>query len=401
MSELVVPRAKGRLPELDSLRGLAAFTVVLLHFVLMWPGWLNSVGIREFRHIPMTLLYPLYAGHEAVMLFFVLSGLVLALPFLNHKAQPYPVFVVRRVLRIYGPYVVALGVAVAGAAIWHGHIEHGAWASTIWSNPVSPRLIVQHIVFLCVYDWSQFNVVIWSLIYEMRISLIFPLLIALVARCGTKRSLAIAATGSLVALAASNHHDKMSATYNVMMTLHYSAFFILGILLATHLDRIGEWFRAASRAKRIAFFAGSFGLYELCGPLDHIHPRLVSFVIGDWGVAVGAIGLIVVGLNSQRVSSLLRSPVPAFLGRISYSLYLIHSLVLMALTFGLRDRVSPTLQLPLYLAVAIASSYLFCRMVEEPFMRLGQRFSKSRSARPVGEPVLPSGIVLGQAGENA
>ena len=58
-----------RLEPLDSLRGLAALTVLSLHVLLLMPdqgGWLWRA--------------PFYNGHEAVLLFFVLSGFVLYLP---------------------------------------------------------------------------------------------------------------------------------------------------------------------------------------------------------------------------------------------------------------------------------------------------------------------------------
>jgi peptidoglycan/LPS O-acetylase OafA/YrhL len=72
-----------RIDALDSVRGLAAFTVVTLHALTVYPtfryldhssfGWL----------VTRTPLVLFYAGHEAVILFFVPSGFVLALPYLS------------------------------------------------------------------------------------------------------------------------------------------------------------------------------------------------------------------------------------------------------------------------------------------------------------------------------
>lgn len=360
--------------ELDSLRGLAAFTVVIHHFVLMWPQWLPSLGISEFHALPITVVYPLYAGHEAVMLFFVLSGLVLSLPYLRRRNQSYPIFLARRTLRIYGPYLGALLAAIAGAAVWHGNLGHGRWSSDSWSEPVNSHLVLQHIAFLGVYNWARFDFVIWSLIYEMRISIVFPLLVGFILRRSTATAVLVAAGASLLALAGANHHDQMSATYNLMMTFHYTAFFILGILVAKNLAAISAWYQSLSRAGRTALLLVSFLAYNLSTPLDHISGRLVAFIAGDWGVALGAIGFIVIGLNATIARRILNSAVPVFLGRISYSLYLIHGLVLLAMTFALRDT-APVVQFPLYLAASTGASFLFCVWVEEPFTRLGQQLS--------------------------
>jgi len=70
-----VPR---RFHELDAIRGLAALMVVFSHFVLIWQiPWRDEPGFLSF------LRYPFITGHEAVMLFFLLSGFVLSLPYLG------------------------------------------------------------------------------------------------------------------------------------------------------------------------------------------------------------------------------------------------------------------------------------------------------------------------------
>ena len=56
------------------------------------------------------------------------------------------------------------------------------WINFTWSEPVTLHLVMQHILFLGNYDWSQFNTAFWSLVYEMRISLVFPLIALAVLR---------------------------------------------------------------------------------------------------------------------------------------------------------------------------------------------------------------------------
>jgi peptidoglycan/LPS O-acetylase OafA/YrhL len=371
---------RGRLHELDSLRGLAAFTVVLHHFGLMWPLWQAQFDPLRLGPLHIAPFYPLYAGREAVMLFFVLSGLVLSLPYLRGRGQAYPIYLTRRILRIYAPYLGALALSICGAAFWHGNHSNRGWAANFWSEPLNLKLILQHIAFIGVYDCGQFDFVIWSLVYEMRISILFPALALLIFRTRPQLAILLAASFSLLALATAHGQHHQTAIYSFMITFHYAALFILGILLATHLTAISAWYQSLSRMVRVGIFVASFILYnESSRILDHADGLSADIAL-EWGVAMGAIGFIITAINSSMARRFLNSAVPAFLGRISYSLYLIHAPVLLALTFGIHNRLSAWAQFPIYLVATIAAAYLFCVCIEEPFTRMGQRLGRPKPA---------------------
>ncbi|WP_353070329.1 acyltransferase [Tunturibacter empetritectus] len=368
-----------RLRELDSLRGLASLVVVFHHFILMWPAWPWPTHGPLWHQLHLTLLfYPLYAGHEAVMLFFILSGLVLSFPYLLGRGQPYPIFLARRILRIYGPYLAALALSVAGAAKWHGNLGHGKWASAFWSEPVRWTLVLQHIAFLGFYNWQQFNFVIWSLIVEMRISIFFPFLALLILRVRTRIALLLAVALSLTEFVVLRLYPQTDQATGLLRTVHYTAFFIFGILLARHLKTISARFCSLPIAIRIGIGLASFLLYNLSIPFLWDYRRPWTMTSAEWLVAAGAIGFIVLGLNASPVQRFLLSAIPRFLGRISYSLYLMHVPVLLALTFSLHNALSPWGQFPIYLIATLTLSWLFCAWVEEPFIRQGQRLGKKK-----------------------
>src|ERR1700677_1903882 len=105
---LAAEAGERRFIELDALRGLAACAVIFLHYSsvpMELPTWLADL-------IAYTPFFLLVCGTQAVVFFFVLSGFVLSLPYIRGSSEPYLAFIIKRVFRIYIPYLVAIGFAV-------------------------------------------------------------------------------------------------------------------------------------------------------------------------------------------------------------------------------------------------------------------------------------------------
>ncbi len=114
-----------RLPSLDGLRGLAAIVVVVHHALLTWPALFAQYEVPNRGSgtwwLTFTPLHLAWAGREAVVVFFILSGLVLVLPFLGpRKVGTWPGYLVRRVLRLYPPVAVALVLSAVLVAASRG-----------------------------------------------------------------------------------------------------------------------------------------------------------------------------------------------------------------------------------------------------------------------------------------
>ena len=96
---------------------------------------------------------------------------------------------------------------------------------------------------------------------------------------------------------------------------------------------------------------------------------------------MGAAGLILCALNLQSFARLLEHSLPEYLGRISYSLYLTHSVVLFAMLDLLYGRLPFFLLTVVTFAVALALAHVFCLAIEEPANREGKRLASRALVR--------------------
>lgn len=368
-----------RLRELDSLRGLAALTVILQHFKMLWiEEWMLGSSPHQKRVADFFFL-PVTAGHEAVILFFVLSGFVLSIPAVDLRAQTYSVFVIRRVFRIYVPYLAALVLAVLGSMFFYGDVTKCRCFALFWSAPSDWHVFMQHVIFLGQYNTDRFNPPIWSLVHEMRISLIFPFLCALALKMKPGKSLLLALSISGASIIGINLIDSNSRYRSLFGTLHYAALFIFGIYLVRQSGHISELFGRLSIRIKIGIAVLSLLLYVYGGYFWlAAMQKVTSYEMdysGDWWTAVGAAGFIVFALNSRICSrGLLWAPVQS-LGKMSYSLYLLHATIIFISVHFLYEKTPLPIVFALCLAAIFAASSLFHRFVEVPSINLGRRLS--------------------------
>jgi peptidoglycan/LPS O-acetylase OafA/YrhL len=367
-----------RYVELDSLRGLAALMVVFQHLQLLWETDTHAARSSAILGFLLGLTRPF--GSEAVILFFVLSGFVLSLPAVNGKPQSYPAFLIRRIFRIYIPYLAAIAASVAGAFWLHGvATTKSRWFSGCWSEPVSWRLVLQYVVFVGVFETQQFDSPIWSLVHEMRISLIFPLLCEFVLRLKSKWSFVIAGGLTISALVV----EKRPFHVNPLMadSLHYAGIFVLGIFLARERNMLGIWFRSRNGLTKGLLGIWFLWLYRFAAPLLVAHIGVVLpnflFFISQWLTALGAGGLIIISLNSVAWKHVLMWRPIHFLGQISYSLYLWHFVVLLYCIHLFYGKVPLWAILCLVSVLSVFVSWLSYRWIEIPSMNLGRRLSNA------------------------
>jgi peptidoglycan/LPS O-acetylase OafA/YrhL len=156
-------------------------------------------------------------------------------------------------------------------------------------------------------------------------------------------------------------------------TLKFASFFIVGILLAQFTPNIRRLLSRIPIPFRLAGLLLSLLFYSL----GHLFPNAAK----DPMIIIGASGIIAAGLYEPEISKMLRLSLFQYLGRISYSIYLLHGTILYLLVYTLYHRV-PLIWLFLPLAIGVLFfSTAFYYLVEKPSIRLGQKLAKGfRSA---------------------
>jgi peptidoglycan/LPS O-acetylase OafA/YrhL len=344
-----------RLAPLDGLRGVAAFSVFVYHALGFAP---DASPLGVMRSSPWAVLWD---GAAAVDLFFVLSGFVLALPYLQSGQSPaYVAYATRRVFRIFPAFLVAVALSVAMRMAHHPHgLEaFSAWASVQWQEPLTPFLLLRTCTLFFLADVRPSNPVFWSLVVEIRMSLLLPLLVL-----ALQKGRSFLSDASLLAVTL--------VLANTWSWLAYLPLFAMGALAAKH---VASWFALTASVPRWALF-----VFLVCGVALYGHRALMPNLVQQQAHVVSAVGsslLIFCAIRFSSLSGVLCSPLFGFMGQTSYGFYLLH-LPLLLLLFSWSPRSAEALVLCVLMALALGYlfAWLIYRYVERPANDWGRALS--------------------------
>ena len=259
-------------------------------------GWGVDFGGASFASLGSSaqrILFWLYRSHHGVFLFFVLSGFLIARMWLADPRPTYARFAWRRTLRIYPAFLLAFAASLVFA-----------YASGTWMPPDWPR-VIGNLLFLNGAPGSgvaPFNIVTWSLFYEMTFYLAFPLLVL-----SLRNRVAIAAVGVVVPVLA--HAAGADA-----LVLCWSLLFA-GVALAFAGD-------AFPRVPSVAAIAAYLAITTLAA-FDALPGAVAILAFGAAAAAI--VSQCVRGSNA--VARLFEWRPLRALGRVSYSFYLVHWMI--------------------------------------------------------------------------
>ncbi len=375
------PDPQRRVSSLDGLRGWAALIVVLCHIFsasLVWyaPGQAPLSRWSWRWWIAQTPLHFFWAGPEMVLVFFVLSGYVLTLPAVARGAAWFRVsYYPRRLVRLYLPAWAAILFA---AALHHFPARHPLPGASAWLNqfavPVTANAgfhaatLVDSIQYL-----TPFTTALWSMKWEVIFSMLLPFVIG--ATSAARRSI-LALLGAGVCLWLVQRFSPGGTASQ--QAAHYLPMFVLGSLLAFNAEtlkrlvgkvpvgRVPVWLRAAP-------------LPVLCIVLITAaawHLRSDAGSATGWPmlcIALGSCLAVWVAIANPLVVPAMSSRVSQWLGRRSYSLYLIHQPIVVAIAFAFNGHVNVLVLTAIALPASLVAGDLLWRLVERPAIGLSRR----------------------------
>lgn len=369
--------ASGRfIPEVDGLRGIAIGAVLLHHLTAVYLVSTQRLGPMKQPMdwndvVPQSLLVAAgYAAHYGVQLFFVISGFVLALPYVEHyrSGRPRPrllPYYLRRLIRLEPVYLInmllAFGLIYLTNLGWREFIPH-----------LGPSLLYIHGLVFATPSWL--NGVAWSLEVEIQFYLVMPLLAFLLAHPSPRwrRGVLLALVVGLALLSTGWIEDAGPRwAKSLPRFLH---FFLAGFLLADlyhnrdtrSLRRHAGWDAAA--------LTSVLGLFLLLTRWNAFRFLTVLLILTFYvSLYLGKCG-----------HRLITTPGLVAVGGISYTLYLYHMPLfnelaphtLPLLNAGRPLAVEMAIQGTLILLPALLLSAALYLAIEKPFMRLSRTLNR-------------------------
>jgi len=361
---LSLPVAHHRLKYLDSLRGLAAFAVFSCHSiaVLFDTGLIGKIGV--------TPLGILFNGNAAVMFFFVLSGFVLSLPYVNPDAPlNLSSFYIKRIFRIYPAFIFAIIFSVVlkafiydknamtGSAIWFK--AYWAWD---WNAANVKDLLKTFLLIGPDFNQHLINPPIWSLVIEMQMSVILPFFIKIVSRNGA--ALNIVFLFIIIALTYRYSHWALGVFY-------------LGILMAKYKDWLTANLKQWQATQVILLAIVGIALYNIVFEFLKTYLQLNQDqrILANYLIAAGSCMLILIVMANNAMHKFLDHQIFTFLGKISYGFYLLHLPVLITIAslFTHRFSYNAACIVVTSLVATMAVAYLVHVSIEKPLHTLAAK----------------------------
>lgn len=381
---------QSKIQSLDGIRGMAAVFVLFSHVFLWFDPYLHGGARRDANpsafaeglfNSPFTFFYK---GEAAVWIFFVLSGFVLSYGLLKKKGDISAIRTAaeKRYFRLGAPVfsAILIGYILMSLGVFKGAefgltnnlsqkytysgsfleaITHGLWGSLVLGE-------------------NKYDYVLWTISIELYGSFLIFGLIALFGR-----SLVILRSISVILIIVC-----MGGSNSMLSSM---GLFSFGLLLASFpIPKTGNFKKTV-----VALILLTLGLY-LAGynPHSDSYSTMVDLahLIQDYSgwklhwphlyPQIGTCFIVTCLLISPRIFKPLERNVFQWLGRISFSFYLLHSFVLAMvaphLTVAFPKYEAMTLTLAISLPLTLIISQLFYKYVDKPSTLLARRISYSQ-----------------------
>ncbi len=355
------------MPVLDAFKAIACLMIVMHHLAVYGP--MSDVAYPLF---PGLIDWLYQYGRMAVQAFFVMAGFLAARKFAPHGeslvTSPWPI-IGQRYVRLAVPYLAALTLAIGGAALAREWMHH----DSIPAAPSIPQLLAHALLLQDLLHQEALSAGVWYIAIDFQLFALAALVLWLPRRIGFPPEI-IRATAPLLVAALTlsslfvfnrNHAWDQTAVY-------FFGSYGLGML--------GYW---ASNSRRSTLWLGLLAALAIAALLVEYRER------------IAVAGILTLALALSKPSSEMGGwPVfrpLAYLGRISFSVFLVHFPLLLLVNTAFfhlfpQQPVANALGMLLAIGISILGGGLFYTWIESrPFSK------KIRLLLPAG--FLASGLL--------
>jgi peptidoglycan/LPS O-acetylase OafA/YrhL len=350
------------LPEIDGLRFLAVFSVVVIMHI---PHYLDEIFYNKEVLEEGYWKNFVTAGGHGVDLFFVISGFILSLPFAkwrlnNGKKVSLKNYYLRRLTRLEPPYIIALLILFIG----HVWILHQYSFNELLPHFFASATYLHGIIY---HSFSWILPVAWSLEVEVQFYVLAPLffLFFLIPSRTLRRIIYLA-----IIIFSSYYWFDYWGIGNVFIFLRV---FFIGILLADLYCTKTVLVKNSS----LAFFIGILSLAGfLFIPSIYYKEGVVHYGVGYLIKMVCIFFLFHTILTNNTMKKIFSAEFITIIGGMCYSIYLLHFAIISAAGtlllkagFPLTNRFYFPLYALLFISLVLVLSAVYFVLVEKPFMK--------------------------------
>ncbi|HEY2826561.1 MAG TPA: acyltransferase [Pirellulales bacterium] len=345
-----------RVLMIDGLRGIAAMAIAWHHFAQYWP-------LSDSAQPVLTDLLTLVHDYARVaQVFFVIGGFVMARSMSRRRWTGSEVgrFVLYRYCRLGLPYLAVIGLAIGACAVGRGYLPE----ELVGAPPTLPQVLAHAVFLQDILGYGSLSAGLWFVCINFQLGLMYALILWMRdtvsghqgAKCSRWRRDASLAMGFVLS-ATSLFYFNLNERWSIWCVYFFAEFF-LGVLaqLALQNATTRKWF-------------GWYVLLMATGIAFQWRWRLVT------SLGVGLLLYFSERLEVRQQWS--TSGIISRLGRISYSLFLIHFPVfIIVASIWLRFEWGTPWQTLVGLGIAFIASLIaaeaFYRLVEESAARLSR-----------------------------
>jgi peptidoglycan/LPS O-acetylase OafA/YrhL len=324
--------AMTRQTHIDSLRGIAALIVIIVHYLAAFYPYTifgTQGAYQQHTNLENIVFFPpfgiIVSGHFAICLFFILSGYVLSYRYLGEPNQVRKLVaaIIKRPIRLGGLVWFSI---IVGSLLWYFGLfgntyvsdltSSKPWFSNFWKGDFDFSKLLVNLSTSSFSRGNIYNPPLWTIKIELYGSIMVYLFLLLFGQLKFRLLisilLVIAFYDSLyqgfwigLAIAETVKHHKLIMSF-ISKTMNYYLFLIIFIYLSSYPNYVSHDF--------------------LAGTIYAILPDDKGF--GGGYPMLSALLIFTLVISGEALKKHLNHPVFQFFGEISYGLYVMHFLVL-------------------------------------------------------------------------